>query len=187
MWMVSELLIVDQSLGFLLLVAFVESLLLWFTDAMLIFLFQCTVFFFIIAADTLAGMDQFETDYFGDINNQSVDQPSERDQFDANLQLAYAIERIGPLVLAMKKKFDDYCEPGCVSLSEQTAIGAWRVKLMFCIKYKLSLSHTHIYYIQIHTPTELNMLSFYLITISICVQYSTMPCYAMLCNAVHVA
>lgn len=44
------------------------------------------------------------------------------ENYDANSQLAYAIERIGPMVLAMKNKFDEYCGDK-VELNEQNSIG----------------------------------------------------------------
>ena len=82
------------------------------------------LFLCLSAADTMAEMDRFDDDYF----DPSGHQQKGGVKFDANLQLAYAIERIGPLVLAIKKKFDEYCDDGSASLTQQKAIG----KLLNC-------------------------------------------------------
>lgn len=75
---------------------------------------------YVLAADTIAELDKFEDNNFNS-SMKSVE------KFDANSQLAYAIEKIGPMVLAMKNKFDDYCDDGSASLSEQKAIGKYVV------------------------------------------------------------
>jgi hypothetical protein len=92
----------------------------------------------------MAEMDRFDDDYFTPDDHHEAKGEGGKDKFDANKQLAYAIERIGPMVLAMKKKFDQYCDDGSARLSEQKAIGMFhflRLFPLFAIYTQEFISH----------------------------------------------